>query len=304
MRTNSNPEPDGLSMLRELGDDVPATDPAAKARARARLDGAIERERREKSRRPLRWGAVAAAALALILGVSELLRGPEGGPAAALAIRRLAAVASEQPPAPVPAGSFVYSLARVRATSTDVDVPTGEAETTIVTSERETWIAADGSGLIIERPAEAGSGEARRTEAEAGTLRYAELDRLPTDPHPLLEAIRGPGFLDEPEGPVELLSGVGALLRDSYASPTHREALFLIVAGIDGVEITEDHRDALGRLGTAVSFRDGLRSVTLVFEPGTSRLLAEADEREGGTLFEATYIETAVVATLGDRPGG
>jgi hypothetical protein len=44
--------------------------------------------------------------------------------------------------------------------------------------------------------------------------------------------------------------------------------------------------------------------VTLVFEPRTSRLLAEADIRTDGTFFEATYLETGVVEEVGDRPGG
>lgn len=130
------------------------------------------------------------------------------------------------------------------------------------------------------------------------------MDQLPTQPQALLEAIMGPGFLDEPDDEFEVLSGIGALLRDSYVSPAHREALFLIVEDMEGVEVEENYRDPFGRLGIAVSLRDSTQSVTtLVFEPGTSRLLAERESRaDGAFVFEASYLETAVVSARGERP--
>jgi hypothetical protein len=299
-----NRDPNGFAELRSLGDDVPETDVPAKARARARLDVAIEGERAGSARTSLwKWGAVAAAIVAVAVATSFIVRGAEDQPRGFPALLQLAAVASTQPPPAVPAGSFVYTLSRVRTTSIDFHIPTEETTTVIVATRRETWIATDGSGLILERPLEPGSGGSKRIPAEPGDLRFPSLDQLPTEPEALLDAIMGPGFLDEPDDDFEVLSGIGALLRDAYVDPAHRKALFLIVESIEGVDVVEDYRDPLGRLGTALSLRDGGRSVTLVFEPRTSQLLEEGETHEDGTFYEATYLETAIVGAIGERPG-
>lgn len=289
-------DPDDMADLRLLGDDVPVTDDAAKARARSRLDRAIGQERAASSRHPLRrWGAVAAAIIALSLVTTLFLRGTP--------ILQLAAVASTQPAPTIPAGSFVYTRSEVSATSSDVSVTGDEMGFVIVTSRRETWIADDGSGLMLERLIRPVSAELERTTEGPGTFRFPNVDQLPTEPEALLDAITGPGFLDGPDDGFEVLSGIGALLRDSYVSPAHREALFLIVEDMKGVEVEENYRDPLGRLGIAVSLSDSSRSVTLVFEPGTSRLLSESESRDGAVVFEASYLETAVVSARGERPG-
>jgi hypothetical protein len=292
---NMSRDPDDMADLKVLGDDVPMTDDAAKDLARSRLDRAIERELAASSRIALRrWGAVAAAIIALSVATPLFLRGD--------ALLELAAVASTGPAPSIPIGSFVYTRARVRATSTDNDVTNGESGSRIITSRRETWIAQDGSGLVLDRGIRPAS-EAERTAGGPGTFRYPNLDQLPTQPQALLDAIMGPGFLDEPDDGFGVLSGIGALLRDSYVSPAHREALFLIVESMEGVEVVENYRDPVGRLGIAVSLRDSTQSVTLVFEPRTSRLLAERESRdEGAFIFEASYLETAVVSARGERP--
>lgn len=292
-------DPKSFAELRRLGDDMPETDETAKARARSRLDRAIERERGASSRTSLRrWGAVAAAITVLSVAATVFLRDVSDRPA----LLRLAAVASAQPIPSVPSGSFVYVSSRVRTTTDSTHVDEGDMGTVIVDYLRETWIAADGSGLTLDRPLRPGSGETRRTSAEPGTLRSTNLDGLPTEPEALVDTLKELGFLGAPADDLDILNEVGALLRDSYLDPAHREGLFLIVEGMEGVEVDEGYRDHLGRIGIGVSLRDGSRAVTLVFEPRTSRLLAEADTRDDGSVFEATYLETAVVADAGDRP--
>src|SRR6185503_5991617 len=97
MTTDRNP--DGFAELRQLGDDVPKTDDAAKARARSRLDGAIERERAASPRSALkRWITVAAAIVAVSITASLVLREAADLPRPEPALLRLAAVASTQPP--------------------------------------------------------------------------------------------------------------------------------------------------------------------------------------------------------------
>lgn len=296
--------PDGFAELRKLGDDVPETDEKAKARARSRLNSAIERERAALPRKALkRWITLAAAIVAVSITASLVLRGAAELPRPEPALLRLATVASTQPPPSVPAGSFVYTKAKVRATVESTNISTGATETVVVASRRETWIAANGSGLILERPLPLGSGEVKRIRGGPGALRFTNLDQLPTEPHALLDAIMGPGFLDQPNDDLEIFTGIGTLLRDSYVDPAHREGLFLIVEGIEGVEVEANQRDPLGRLGTAVTLRDSTRSVTLVFQPRTSRMLAERETRADGTIFEATYLQVAVVRAVGERPG-
>jgi hypothetical protein len=298
-------DPDIFAELKRLGDDMAAMDEAAKSRARARLDEEIRRER--SPRRPHAvWRPLAAAAAAALVAVASwTLLGPSfrRPTTRESAISQLAEAASTQPSPSVPAGSYVYTRSRVRTTIADTNITTGETETAVVVSRRETWIAPDGSGLILERPLGPEAGESKRITGKPGELRFPSLNRFPTEPHALLEAIRGPGFLDQPDNDFDVLSGIGALLRDPYVDPPHREALFLIVQGIEGVDVVEGYRDRLGRLGTALSLREGARSVTLVFEPRTSRLLEEGETNVGGTIYEATYLETGIVRAIGKRPG-
>jgi len=302
MTTDRNPR--GFAELRKLGDDVSEIDETAKARARSRLNRAIERERAASPRISLRRSvALVAAIVAVSVTASLVLRGAADLPRPEPALLRLATVASTQPPPSVPAGSFVYSSANVRATVDSTDIETGGEERMTVASRRETWIAADGSGLILERPVPPGSGETKRTRGGPGALRFTNLDQLPTEPQALLTAIMGSGYLDEPDDDLEIFAGIGILLRDSYVDPAHRQGLFLIVEGIEGVEVEANHRDPSGRLGTALTIRDSTRSVMLVFQPRTSRLLAERETRADGTFFEATYLQTAVVRAVGERPG-
>jgi hypothetical protein len=297
--TVDRPDPDRLAVLRGLGRDIPEFDPEAKNRARARLQRVIETDRR-RPRRAMPAFAIAAAillaSLAVVLVVDQAPHREDE-----FALLRLATVASSQPAPSIPAGSFAYLSARVVRTSTTGSVDAGQEETVVVELSRETWIARDGSGLIVERQIGA-PGDTTRFEAAAGELRFVELSGLPTEPGALLEALYAPGLLDEPDDDLEVLSGIAALLRDAYASPGHRRALFEIVQGIEGVEVTEGFLDPRGRSGTAISLSDDVRTVTLVFDPETSRLLFEGESRTDGRLYEATYLHAAVVPAAGERP--
>lgn len=302
-------DPDDMADLKVFGDDAPVTDPAAKARARARLEHAIQSEGvRPRSR--VAWRPFAAAAAAALVTVASwsLLQSsidPSTTPKPPLQetpLLQLAMAASSQPAPTIPVGSFVYTRSRVRATSSDVSATGDELGSEVITSRRETWIAEDGSGLMIDNRIGPVAAEAETTRGGPGTFPVPDFDELPTAPAALLDAIMGPGYLDDPDGGFEVLSGIGALLRDPFVSPAHREALFLIVEDMEDVEVEENYRDPVGRFGIAVSLSDGSRSVILVFESGTSDLLMEGEERDGG-IFEALYLETAIVSARGERPG-
>lgn len=293
-----------MADLRLLGDDVPVTDQAAKARARSRLEAVMQGED-VRPRPNIVWRPVAAAAAAILVTLATwtlLDRSIEPPDARRPALLQLATAASSQAAPAVPAGSFVYTRSRVEAVSSDVSVSGEELGSEIITSRRETWIARDGSGLLIERRIGLDAVREERTPGGPGTFRFGDVNELPTDPGALFDAIMGAGFLDGPDDDFAVLSGIGALLRDPFVSPAHREALFRIVASMEGVQVDEEYLDPVGRIGIGVSLRDSSRSVILVFEPGTSRLLAEAESRDGAVIYRASYLESAVVSARGKRP--
>ena len=104
------------------------------------------------------------------------------------------------------------------------------------------------------------------------------------------------------------------MLRETYASPELRAALFQIASGLPGVELIGDVTDEEGRPGVAVGYpSDGLRH-DLIFDPNTSVLLGErtvvtdpssSEEaqhlRVGDVIGWAVYLSSGVVDSTTDR---
>jgi hypothetical protein len=68
---------------------------------------------------------------------------------------------------------------------------------------------------------------------------------------------------------------VGDLLRESYASPQLRAALYQVGANLPGVQLIGAAKDKLGGSGIAVAYTNvGIRH-ELIFDPGTSAPLGE-----------------------------
>jgi hypothetical protein len=110
----------------------------------------------------------------------------------------------------------------------------------------------------------------------------------------------------------EMFTLVGDSLRETTATPGQRAALYAVASMIPGVRLEGPTVDPAGRTGVAVAMDDAARHIrqTLVFDPTTSRLLAEqtialpgAQEFPAGTRIEsAVYLETAVVDSIQQRP--
>jgi hypothetical protein len=103
-----------------------------------------------------------------------------------------------------------------------------------------------------------------------------------------------------------------SVLLQAGSSPELRAALYTLVAEIDGVELTGELRDPIGRVGTGVSidtdYSGAPTRYTLIFDPDTSqplayteRLLEPQDWSDGGLLSYAVLEKTEQVSSLKER---
>jgi len=149
-----------------------------------------------------------------------------------------------------------------------------------------------------------------------------KLSRLPTEPGALREAIenrRGSGS----GAPAPADSQVGAataerlieILGEPVTSAALQAAAFAALAEIPGIELQRGVTDAAGRRGDAIAWdRERGFGRRLIFDPRTSRLLAEAevifDAKAAGypgvpddTVFrETAYLQSGIVDSDHERP--
>ncbi|MFN2589206.1 MAG: CU044_5270 family protein [Actinomycetota bacterium] len=250
-----------------------------------------------------RWrvaAAVGAAAVALAIAVPVIL--PDGSPGGAgsaeagRVLRRLASVAGARSPQPGPEpGQFVYTKSRDRQQCVYV-VGNGESNVMFaVRSGREAWIGPDGSGRLVtthdtvtfasdrDRQSwiDAGSPELLSDETgderfEPGGLSFVDVSNLPRDRHELLALIEKRELVGGPEGDWETFVIVGDLLRETWAPPAVRAALYEVAANLPEVEFIGTYEDELGRVGVAVAYPmpQGFRQ-EYAFDPETAELLGE-----------------------------
>ena len=278
-----------------------------------------------RRRRPLAL-AVAAVAVAAIIASVVLPSGETGGasPAAAAVLRHAAkTAASQQATAPPAAGQFVYTKSEGVVENTTVPAG-GKAFNVFQTMTREAWIAPDGSGRIHQVEGQArfatpadraawiadgrpdlndGSGN-EDTTLDPGGLSYVDLSKLPTDPAQLKRLIENRTIEGGPSGDAETFTIIGDLLRETYAPPAVRAALYTIASELPGVELVGATHDHLGRPGTAVAFVSHGFGHELIFDPQSSALLAEQTVVEGtGSVLDWTcYLSSGVVDSTSSTP--
>jgi hypothetical protein len=310
---------------------------------------------RRTARTARRWAVpvgLAAAVVALAVALPTLL--PGGGPGsagsaeAARVLRRIAVVAADQPSQPPPViGQFVYT--ETTDEQTLLYVPGGGLANFSFTESwsREAWIGPDGSGRIVstlrevrfpsaaDRAAwvaagspELGGDEAANDESFGpGELHFLDLSTLTTDPQELLAVIEEREIVGGPPGDWETFAIVGEMLRETYAPPALRAALYEVVANLPEVEYLGRVKDAVGRPGLAVaSTHNGIRQ-EMIFDPETAQLLGEnnvlvdPDEltvevgpetypgtivygpgRPGTVLYSAVYLASGVVDSTAVTP--
>jgi hypothetical protein len=296
--------------------------------------------------------AVAAAGLAIAVAIPVLLpEGHRGAasPAAAAVLLRAAHVAAQQegdsPPGP---GQFVYTKTKNAYVNDWADAgPNKEGFSVLMPQVREIWIGTDGSGRILEtngtpqflsdrdrevwqaagqpdlggnktsddsfQPATAPTGGVSATAQPSNSLFFQDLSGLPTDPSELRGKIENREIEGGPPGEAETFTIIGDLLRETYAPPALRAALYEVAAGLPGVELVGNTKDPVGRDGIAVAYtHDGQRH-ELIFDPNTSVLLGEryvvTDSGKGGFGVEAgtvvgwaAYLSSGIVDSTSARP--
>ena len=338
---------DELDVIRRFRDGVPPADEETIARARASLHMRVEAPRSAQGRPPRRpwvprWRLAAAVAAALIIaiGVPALLPGGRSGgapKAAAKVLLHVSDVAARQdataPPGP---DQYVYTKTRDSYLNVWADAgPNHEGFTVLMPGTREAWIRPDGAGRLLEttgtptflseedrsvwiasgRPDLGGNRTTDETyPAGPQGLFYLDLSGLPTDPDQLQQLIEDRKVEGGPPGDAETFTIIGDMLRETYASPELRAALYQIASGLPGVELIGDVTDEEGRPGVAVGYpSDGLRH-DLIFDPNTSALLGErtvvtdpsrSEEaqhlRVGDVIGWAVYLSSGVVDSTTDR---
>jgi hypothetical protein len=306
-----------LELIRKFRSDVPYPDMSTTAAARARVLGS-GRPARRRARWPFALAATAAAAAAVLVVVLVQTGTPQS--AAAAVLKRTARTAADQPgTAPPRPGQFVYT--RTHSLDESTSVLHGHAFSVLVHQNRESWIGTDGSGRLREATSGAMfmSGRDHREWIAAGRpklsehghtdqalgrgeLSYMDLSKLPTDPDALKAVIEQRKIVGGPPGDAETFTIVGDLLRETYASPQLRAALYRVVAELPRVVLLGETRDDTGRAGISVAYsKDGLRH-ELIFDPRTSALLGEVYTRDGKTVGWSVYLASAVVDSTSAKP--
>ena len=268
--------------------------------------------------------ATAGVAAAVSVAAAVVLFGADGAgpsPAAAAVLRHAARTAAQQPATDPPtAGQFVYTKSEGAVVNTAVT-----DDQTINFSERvtrEAWIGPDGSGRLREthsppsfvttadknawiaagKPELSGNDNSDETYP-AGGLSYLDLSNVPSDPSQLRQLIEERTIEGGPPGDAETFTIVGDLLRETYAPPAVRSALYTIASQLPGVQLVGAVKDELGRRGTAVAYVSHGVSDELIFDPRTSALLAERQVVTGdgswapvGTVLQSkSYVSSGVV---------
>ncbi len=317
-------------------------DEAAEEKARAKLIDALEASPREKLRSARWWvkaGAVTAAATALLVTLPLILPGGGlGSTAAATALNAVAGVAAEQP-ALADQDGYRYTMSECLY-EWDTATNASTYYSVLMPITREIWIGRDGSGRILEKTGEPAflSESGRQAWQAAGSpslggnemsdetfpagdpggqgLYYQDFSALPADVDGLFENIRQQASQSQVPVDQEMLVIVGDLLRETFAPPQYRSALYQVAARIPGVELMGSVSDPAGRPGIGVAATwnasDYRSRYELIFDPETSEFLGERhilldrvpwmDAEPPCVVGSAVYLSSGIVASTNDRP--
>lgn len=270
----------------------------------------------------VRWPTVVtvvAAVVAIAIVLPLVPWGHRGADEAAAAmLRKVSRRAAAQPAAPGPGpGQFLYTKQESFQTFMYV-VGNGEPNFFFEQPQtRESWIAPDGSGRILEVPGpvtfptatdraawvSAGSPDLADTlggedRFGPGELPFQDFSDLPTNPTKLLDVIEQREIVGGPDGDWETFRIVGDLLRETYTTPAVRAALYEVAAELPGVELVGGVTDQAGRPGVAVAYTYDVSRIEWIFDPKTAELLGERE-----VLLEDSTLDTSNNAP-GDIYGG
>lgn len=252
---------DELELVRELYGPHRA-DP----RARARVWGRIEAERRRGRRRLFSWSvAVAAtAAFAVWLTITPPTP-PQVQPQTQGRMVLLAAAGS----AGHTAGGAFWHLRQQRGTKVT-----------------ELWAARDGRTWV---------GEGGRVWPSKGAafsiagrdLTFAQIQRLPSDDRKLKAWVVG--MLPGDAGDDVVADAVLGLLWRKPSPPGVRAAAYRLLADLPNVRYLGQQKDRRGRQGERFVFTVGDTKRTVIIDPVSSQVLSCTDDRQADVLVEAGF---------------
>ncbi len=288
-----------------------------------------------------RWilaaGVAAAIVAAAVIVPALMTNGPLGGvqSAAAEALSKVAGVAADQQAAATPtAGQFVYTKTRAVWESSWYGAGPQHDQnfSVLMPVVRQAWIGTDGSGRLLEtngaptfvtqqdraawvaagRPS-LGTGQISDEAYGKGGLSYVDLTNLPTDAAQLRTMIEQRKIEGGPAGDAETFTIIGDLLRETYAPPALRAALYQVASELPGVELIGTVKDDAGRSGIAVGYTSHGTRQELIFDPTTAALLGERSvvvdpvkakmHVAAGTVMSlSTYLASGVVDSTSQKP--
>jgi hypothetical protein len=306
---------DELTLLRNFQSDTRGPSPAETASARARLLAAIDappssawvvaswrlREAARRLGRPRFWAPAAAAAAVIAVAVAAAVIAVPGagvppssgrqlyGPAL---LRQAAAAASRQ----APGHGGYYAMV------TEVEPAISSRHQVML---QYSWmgphgaVLRDGKGILLE------------VQVGARVLTWAQIERLPTSPGPLLAYLaRACTGLGSPLAPAEF-GAVGSLLFAAPNLPALRAALLEVAARLPGLTAVRHAHDLIGRPATEVYIPDkspNQPTSYLFVDPATGTLLGSADlyrmPLSCPPNVQVAVLASGYVKSAGDLPPG
>jgi hypothetical protein len=320
-----------LNLVRELFPEQSPPDAAARERIRAAVAA-----RTLGRRRPQRWHvrrlvpAVGTAALATAAALFFLATGTGGTGAASAArlLRQAAATArSQRSLATLEPGQYLYTKSTSEYLNT-VALKSG-SYAVMVPYVREIWLRRDGTGwvnqtsgtpfFLDERDRQAWIAAGRPQlgadtmdlplqNSDGPTAPMASLD-LPSDADVLYVRLQHDAAGYGSRMYAEMFTMIGDSLRENYATPAQRAALFEVAARLPGITLIPATTDAAGRPADGVAFDDSQNRVrmTLLFDSTSRALLGEEDsflagnfrDYPAGTVIgRVAYLEQTVVDSV------
>lgn len=174
-----------------------------------------------------------------------------------------------------------------------------------------TWWSLDDSGRILNSPNDDTTYGPGEIPQDTGPLAYLSadppllLDQMiqrtspnGASPEPMDQFSPGPGQSDHQTA--GLIRAIGELLNDVNTSPELRAALFQVAAGLEGVEVTQDAIDPVGRPAILLSVTTEETLHRWWFDPASEQLLAERDDGSGTGATSIMIVESAGVTTGSD----
>jgi hypothetical protein len=258
---------------------------------------------RQHRRRAVTIVGIAAAVVvgALVVALVVPILAPVGpDPAAAALLHRFERIAQNADPEPSPGpGQYVYSQTRLMQSNLFISADGAYRFIYSIAATEQRWLGVDASGRVItttgDHPEFATSQDRATYEAYLaaggkapedwgksytdvygpGELGFRDTSGLPADPAELGRLIEDRQIVDGPNGDWESFVLATDLIRDSYARPELRAALYAYMAGLSGIEVAGTVKDGIGRDGVAlVSTHDGVRN-EVIFDRKSGAILGE-----------------------------